>query len=343
MPDWYSHPPLFVAIVFVLIGFVVLLKGADVLVQGAVVCAKRFGLTTAVIGATVVAFGTSLPELMVSVFSNIMAAREGTGGDADGPAAIAIANVIGSNIFNIAMVLGVAAIMRNLPVPRTSLRIDLPLMFLSFIILFVFCLPWNGGEPIIGRIEGAVFFLALIGYTFLSIKLGKVDPDEIEEFDDATSSVGHSVVLIIIGIILLVLGGELTLNGGVNVARAFDMSERVIGLTVMAIGTSLPELATSVQAVRKGETDIAIANILGSNCFNILSILGISALIVPLPVNAGILYWDFWWMLGLCALVVPALVLRRAVGKGTGVILIVGLLVYMSLLVFMPNLGMPNK
>lgn len=343
MPDWYSQPPLIVAIMFVLIGFVVLLKGADVLVQGAVVCAKRFGLTTAVIGATVVAFGTSLPELMVSVFSNVMAAREGTGGNPDGPAAIAIANVIGSNIFNIAMVLGVAAIMRNLPVPRTSLRIDLPLMFLSFVVLFLFCLPWSGGDSVIGRVEGAVFFLALIGYTFLSIKLGKADPDDLDEFNDEAASIGHSIFLIVVGIILLVLGGELTLNGGVNVARAFDMSERVIGLTVMAIGTSLPELATSVQAVRKGETDIAIANILGSNCFNILSILGISALIVPLPVNAGILYWDFWWMLGLCCLVLPAMVLRHAIGKGTGIILIVGLLIYMSLLVLMPDLGMPNS
>ena len=130
MPEWYSHPPLFAAFIFVIVGFVVLLKGADVLVHGSVTCAKRFGLTTAVIGATVVAFGTSLPELMVSVFSNVMAAREGTGGDADGPAAIAIANVVGSNIFNIALVLGVAALMCNLPVARTSLRIDVPLMFL---------------------------------------------------------------------------------------------------------------------------------------------------------------------------------------------------------------------
>ena len=341
MPDWYSQPSLIVAIVFVLIGFVVLLKGADVLVQGAVVCAKRFGLTTAVIGATVVAFGTSLPELMVSVFSNVMAAREGTGGDADGPAAIAIANVVGSNIFNIAMVLGVAALMCNLPVPRTSLRIDLPLMFLSFIVLFLFCIPWGDGVPVIGRIEGGVLFVSLIAYTFLSVKLGKVDPNEVEEFKDDDASIGKSVVLILIGIVLLVVGGELTLNGGVNVARAFDMSERVIGLTVMAIGTSLPELATSVQAVRRGETDIAIANILGSNCFNILSILGISALIVPLPVNAGILYWDFWWMIGLCCLILPALFMRRSLGKGTGIMLIVGLIVYMVLLVVAPGLGVP--
>ncbi len=337
MPTWYSEPHLVVAILCVLAGFYLLLKGADILVEGAVICAKRFGLTTAVIGATVVAFGTSLPELMVSVFSNIMALREGSVGEAEGPAAIAVANVVGSNIFNVGMVLGVAALICVMPVPRTSMRIDLPLMIISFVMLFVFCLPDANGYSEIDQIEGLVLFVGLCLYTYVSIRLGKVDEDEIPEDDG--SSFGKSALKLFIGMVLLAIGGEFTLNGGVNLARDIGMSQRVIGLTVMAIGTSLPELATSIQAARAGETDIAVANILGSNCFNILSILGVSALIMPLPVSAGILYWDFWWMVGICALMLPAMLFRKAIGLPTGIILLLGLTVYVVLLVVLPDLG----
>ena len=340
MPDWYTDPPIAVAILSVLIGFGILLKGADVLVQGAVVSAKRFGLTTAVIGATVVAFGTSLPELMVSVFSNIMASREGLAGSPDGPAAIAVANVIGSNIFNIGMVLAVAALICRMPVPRTSMRIDLPLMLGSYVLLFLFCMPIGDGVALISRLEGGILFVALLLYTYLAVKLGKVDEGDIP--DDNQSTVLSATVKIVIGIILLAVGGELTLNGGVSVAREIGMTDRVIGLTVMAIGTSLPELATSVQAARKGETDIAVANILGSNCFNILSILGVSALIAPLPVNLGILYWDFWWMLGISVVVLPAMFWRRIITWPTGLALLLALSTYMLLLIVMPGLGVPE-
>lgn len=339
MPDWYAEPHIAVAVLCVLVGFAFLLKGADVLVTGAVICAKRFGLTTAVIGATVVAFGTSLPELMVSVFSSIMAIRENMPDNPDGPAAIAVANVIGSNIFNVAMVLGVAALICVMPVPRTSMRIDLPLLLVSFVLLFVFCLPGSDGVARISQIEGLILFIGLGLYTCLSIRMGKVPADEVPE-DDGSSS-GAAGIKIIIGIIMLAIGGELTLNGGVNMAEDIGMSQRVIGLTVMAIGTSLPELATSIQAARAKETDIAVANILGSNCFNILSILGISALIMPLPVNTGILYWDYWWMVGVCALMLPAMLLRHAIGMATGLILLLSLAVYLTLLIVMPELGVP--
>lgn len=341
MPDWYADPHIAVAILCVLMGFGFLLKGADVLVEGAVICAKRFGLTTAVIGATVVAFGTSLPELMVSVFSSIMAQRANVPDDPNGPAAIALANVIGSNIFNVGMVLGVAALICVMPVPRTSMRIDLPLMALSYALLFVFCLPGADGVARISQSEGLILLVGLCMYTYLSIKLGKVPADEVPEDDG--SSFGASSFKIIVGIILLAVGGELTLNGGVNMAEDFGMSQRVIGLTIMAIGTSLPELATSIQAARAGETDIAVANILGSNCFNILSILGISALIMPLPVNEGILFWDYWWMVGVCVLILPAMLFRRAIGKVSGVLLLAGILTYLTLLIVMPELGVPQQ
>jgi cation:H+ antiporter len=239
------------------------------------------------------------------------------------------------------MVLGVAAMICVMPVPRTSMRIDLPLMLFSFALLFVFCLPGADGYATITKVEGAILFICLCLYTYMSIRLGKVSADEVLEDDG--SSFGASAFKIVVGIVLLAIGGELTLNGGVNMAEDIGMSQRVIGLTVMAIGTSLPELATSIQAARKGETDIAVANILGSNCFNILSILGISALITPLPVNEGILYWDYWWMIGVCVLILPAMLLRHAIGKVSGVLLLVAIAVYFTLLIAMPELGVPQQ
>ncbi|NRA38038.1 MAG: calcium/sodium antiporter [Planctomycetes bacterium] len=333
--EWYSDPHIALAIVFVLIGFGVLIKGADVLVNGSVVLARRFGLTTAVIGATVVAFGTSLPELMVSVFS-CLAAKEAGDVSANGPAAIAIANIIGSNIFNVGMVLGVAALICKMPVPRSSIRLDYPLMLGSFVVLYIFCVAFDE-TPRINFYEGLILCAGLIAYTFTAVKLGKVDEGEIPP--DVYQGMGRAIIYIVLGIILLAIGGELTLNGGIKVAEEIGMSKRVIGLTVMAIGTSLPELVTSIQAARKGETDLAVANIIGSNCFNILSILGVSALIMELPVNAAILTWDFWWMLGLCIIILPAMLFKHVIRRPTAIILVLSLMTYISLLIIMPNLG----
>lgn len=331
MPAWYSQPHPVLALVFVVIGFATLIKGADLLVMGAVALARRWDLSAAVIGATIVAFGTSLPELVVTLGSGIKAIQAGQGGDPDGPAAIAIGNIVGSNIFNIGAILGIAALVRALPVPPSTLRLDYPLMMLALLMLVAFSQPWGGGAAVIGRGEGAILVLGLIAFTVIAVRTGKIDPDEIPVAPD--HGIAASIGLIGLGVVLLALGGEISLTGGIAIARSFDLSDRVIGVTVMAIGTSLPELATSIQAVRRGHTDIAVSNVVGSNIFNVFCIGGVTAMILPLPIATGSLDWDYWWMLGFGVVLLPLLINGevRRVTRLEGALLLTGLVVYVTL------------
>jgi cation:H+ antiporter len=328
MPDWYLHPPLLLAVFMVLAGFALLIKGADLMVAGAVALARRFGLSPAVIGATVVAFGTSLPELMVSLFSAVAAAREGSLGSADGPAAIAVANVVGSNIFNIGAVLGLSALFAALPVSLSSKRIDYPWCLGSTLLLIGLSLPLTG-SPMIVRVEGVILVACLVGYIWANFRSGPGQELPDVEGQSAVSAIG----LVALGLMMLAAGGDVTLNGALSVARdGFGLSERVIGLTVMAIGTSLPELVTSVQAARRGQSAMAVANVLGSNCFNTFCIIGVSALVVPLPVSHETLWWDYLWMMGFCLAILPAMLLRGRLSRPNGAVLLVGVLVYVGLL-----------
>ncbi|MDA3960129.1 MAG: calcium/sodium antiporter [Planctomycetota bacterium] len=333
MPEWYNHPHLLVAVVFIIVGFAALIKGADLLVAGAVTIAKRWGLPPAVIGATIVAFGTSLPELVVTLGSGLKAIQAGQGGNPNGPAAIAIGNVVGSNIFNIGAILGITAMVRAVPVPKSSLRLDYPLMMVSLAALVVFSVPWGGGPAIIGRLEGLVLVLGLVAFTFFAIRGGKVDPADLPADDGLGRGVLGSTALILGGIVLLAVGGEVSLTGAITVARALHMSDRVIGVTVMAIGTSLPELATSIQAVRKGHTEIAVSNVIGSNIFNVLCIVGLTALVLPLPVADSTLHWDYWWMMGFGVVLLPILVngCVRQVTRIEGVLLAIAVVTYVVL------------
>jgi cation:H+ antiporter len=317
------------------VGFWVLLKGADLLVAGAVSIAQRTGLSPAVIGATVVAFGTSLPELVVSVVSSVQANVTGETGRAD----IAISNVVGSNIFNIGAILGISALMRRLPVPASSLRLDYPLMVAAFVFLVLFSIPWDGGAGRIYWWQGAIFVGGLIAFTVMSVKLGKVDTDEVAEAGGDGRSVGSAIGLIVIGILMLAGGGEVTLTGAVKLAELAGMTERVIGLTVVAIGTSLPELATSIQSARKGHTEIAVANVIGSNIFNVLCIVGVASLILELPVNRGTVGWDYLWMMGFAIVLLPMMLSGRVIGRPAAVVLLVMLVTYVTLLIVAPSLS----
>ncbi|MHC5067016.1 MAG: calcium/sodium antiporter [Planctomycetota bacterium] len=331
MPTWYTDPHIIVAVLFILGGFWTLLKGADLLVEGAVAIAGRTGLSPAVIGATVVAFGTSLPELVVTMGSNIKAIQGGQGGDPNGPAAMALGNVVGSNIFNVGAILGLSALVRTLPVARSTMRIDLPLMLMALSALVVFSWPWSGGVAEISRGEGALLFAGLLAFTVIAIKVDHLDEAEAEERSHHAHSMVGAFALVAVGVVMLAVGGEVSLTGALKVATDLGMSERVIGLTVMAIGTSLPELATSIQAVRRGQADIAVANVVGSNIFNVLCIVGLSALILPLPVAQGALHWDYWWMLGINLLLVPIFLRGRSVTRVEGIGLLVILLTYVAL------------
>lgn len=260
-----------VPILLILAGLVVLTLGAELLVRGSSSAALRFGVSPLVVGLTVVAFGTGSPEFVVS----LTAAFEGNSG-------IALGNIIGSNISNIALILGIAALVRPLTVKAEILRREMPVLVAASGLLWLFVYD---GE--MSRVEGGILVAAAVVYTVLIYWLSrqKVKKEVLEEFEDAIEMTGKNPIvdaaLIVGGLGLLVLGANVLLNGSVSIAKSFGISDLVIGLTIVAIGTSLPELATSAVAAYKNEPDIAFGNAIGSNILNILAILGLTALIQP--------------------------------------------------------------
>ncbi|MBU0707334.1 calcium/sodium antiporter [Patescibacteria group bacterium] len=255
-----------------IIGFVILLKGADWLVEGASSVAKRFGISGIVIGLTIVSFGTSAPELLVNVIASIQGNNE-----------LAIGNILGSNLSNIFLILGIAAIIYPLKLTSNTTWKEIPLSLLAVV---VFSLMVNdrlvdGNDfSVLGRIDGFVllaFFVIFIYYTF---GIGKVQGEKQDHHKEYPS--WKAVLMMLGGMIGLALGGKWVVDGAMAIAEKFGMSEAFIGLTIVAIGTSLPELATSVVAAMKKKVDIAVGNVVGSNIFNILWILGLSAVIKPL-------------------------------------------------------------
>ena len=249
------------------VGFVFLVKGADWFVEGAAGIAKKLGIPQLVIGLTIVAMGTSMPEAAVSITSAL-----------SGSAGISIGNVVGSNILNILIILGITAVLTNVRIQKTTFRYEIPFMIGITIILMGFGITGNQ----ITFLEGILFwllFLIFLGYLFVISKKGSVqDEEEIKELP-----LWKGVLGIIIGGILVVKGSDLAVEGETEIARYFGMSERFIVLTIVAFGTSLPELVTSVTAARRGNADIAIGNIVGSNIFNILFVIGTTALICNVP------------------------------------------------------------
>lgn len=259
-------------------GFLPLIYGANLLVDSASALAKRFNIPNIVIGLTIVAFGTSAPELVVNVFS---AASGNTG--------LALGNVLGSNIFNIAAILGISAIIYPLSVKSSTTWIEVPLTVLAAVMVFILAsdqLFTSASDSFISRIDGIIlliFFLIFLAYTYQMIRKGDFS-DDLPVKDMAPVK---AVFLVIAGIALLIGGGRMIVYSATEVAAMWGMSERIIGLTIVSIGTSLPELATSVVAARKKNTDIAVGNIVGSNIFNIFLILGSTAVIMPVAFQAA--------------------------------------------------------
>jgi len=262
-----------VNILWITLGFILLIKGADFLVDGASSVAKKFHIPEIIIGLTVVSIGTSMPELFVSITSAI-----------EGYADMAVGNVVGSNICNLFLILGLSTVIKSIEFKKETRLIEMPLTLAVTIILFIMC---NIGGNIT-RVEGiilSIFFIAFIGYTiYMSRKGEKFNPETETHAMQVVDkvSVPKSIAFIILGIIGLKFGGDFVVDNSVIVAQMLGISEKVISLTIIAIGTSLPELVTSVMAAIKGDSDIAIGNILGSNIFNILLILGVSAIIAPI-------------------------------------------------------------
>lgn len=262
-------------------GLAGLLIGGTLLVQGAVAIASRLGVSPLLIGLVLVGFGTSTPELLTS----LSAAFAGAPG-------IATGNVVGSNIANILLILGITAVLRPMAMARDMLLRDGSVMMLASIIVVPMLLSGN-----IGRGEGTLLCALLAGYLIYSVRSGSVAPDDLPDLTDAAPML-QSVLLFVVGLGLTLLGAQLLVSGASGYARLYGISEAVIGVTIVAVGTSLPELVTSIIAARKGQSDLALGNIVGSNIFNILGILGITALVHPLDVPIEIAEFDQWIMLG---------------------------------------------
>lgn len=271
-------------IILLIVGFVVLILGADWLVDGATSVGIRAKLSPLIIGLTIVAFGTSLPELIINIFSC-----------AKGSSGLAIGNIVGSNIMNILFILGVASLIYPIDVSRISIRRDIPVGFFATLALFVFA-NFTGKGLTVSWIEGIVLLLCAAGYLFLTMKKNESPSTEVEAVQ-IPMPWWKTILFLVIGIVGLYVGGELVSNNAQIIAKAWGMSESMIGLTVVAMATSLPELITSIVAATKKNAGIAIGNVLGSNILNIFVVLGVSSLITPLQfdsklnITLGILFF----------------------------------------------------
>lgn len=262
------------SIFLIIIGFAFLIVSADILVDGSSGMAKKFHIPEIIIGLTIVSIGTSMPELFVSITSAL-----------EGYSDMAIGNIIGSNLSNLLLILGLSALIKPVIFQKETRLYEIPMCLFFTIIFMLFCNFQNN----ITRIEAIILlilFCIFLGYTiFMGIKESKNNESKIDEKDNKKNSTIKNIILIILGVIGLKVGGDLTVNHAVNVANYFHISEKIISLTILAVGTSLPELVTSVMAAIKGNSDIAIGNIIGSNIFNILLIIGASAVINPIQYN----------------------------------------------------------
>ena len=261
----------FIAVLKVIIGFVLLYFGGDWLVNGGVSLARRFRISPLVIGLTIVAFGTSAPELLVSMTSAIK-----------GSAGIAMGNVLGSNVANIGLILGLTAMLCPIITRNSRIIANGLVMIAASVLVLLFSL--NNG---ISRIEGLILFISIVAFTVISIYTGRTRKDDMPESDapDREMKAVWATLLIILACLMLSFGADFMVDGATVLAQAIGVSDKVIGLTVVALGTSLPELAASVAAALKKEMDISIGNIIGSNIFNLLCVLGVSASIRPISFN----------------------------------------------------------
>ncbi|MEB2774971.1 calcium/sodium antiporter [Algoriphagus sp. D3-2-R+10] len=303
------------------LGLVILLYGGKILVDGASAMAVKLGMSAGLIGMTVVAFGTSAPELLVSVNAALK-------GNSD----ISIGNVIGSNIANIALVLGISGIFYPILIKRSHIRVDY-LVTLLMSILF-YGLGYNG---LIGFWEGILLFglfIAFNVYLFKSPDVNLIDNTEVEEEIEQVKNYSWfaSIALFVGGVVGLYFGSELLVTNAVKISREFGVSERIIGVTIIAIGTSLPELITSIIAALSKRTDLALGNILGSNIMNILSIIGLTAIIKPIGVSQEFIDSDFLWMLGITLLLFVLMRTKMRISKVEGSLLLLSYFAYLYFL-----------
>jgi cation:H+ antiporter len=317
-----------VYILFV-VGFVLLIKGADWLVSGSASVAKKYNISDLVIGLTIVSMGTSMPELIVNILASTSGASE-----------IAIGNVVGSNIANILLILGVAAFIYPLTIKESTVMSQIP-----FSIIAILLVAFAANAPIfnpdyslmISRLDGVVFILFFALFMVYIIKLAREGrADMIEEAPDKVLPMGKSILFVLLGMVGLFLGGKWVVDGAIKIAEQFGLSQNLIGLTIVAIGTSLPELVTSAMAAYRKNTDIAVANVIGSNIFNLLWVLGISAMISPMKYDP-LVNTDIIVLLVATCLIIFSLMTGRAknqIGKPTGIFFLACYIAYTAFLIY---------
>ncbi len=273
----FATGSMLINIVLLVMGLVVVLKGADWLTDGAVNIASRFGVSQMVIGLTIVAMGTSMPELCVSMVSALKGTPD-----------LAVGNVVGSNTLNTLLIVGCSALVAPIMVKRSSVRRDIPFAVLASLLMLIFCL--DGG---IDRLDATLLFILFAVFMFVTVKYGK---NEGTEAKTTAAPLGKATLLLVVGLVCLILGSNLFVDNASFIASTLGVSDAVIGLTIVAGGTSLPELATSMVSAKKGNSDIAIGNVIGSNVFNILMIIGVTGLVKPMHIK-GITSLDLIVML----------------------------------------------
>lgn len=298
--------------IYLIIGLGLLYVGAQTLIRGGAALALRLGLSSLAVGLTVIAYGTSSPEMVVSAQATL-----------SGNGAISLGNVIGSNICNILLILGLAAAIAPVSAHVQVIRREIPIMIAASVL--VMGLLWDGA---LGRLDGALLLAAVIAYTFLTLRdARRAHAASVEkEFKDempATRGLGAGAAagLVVLGLGILILGSHLFVDGAVRLAQGWGISQAVIGLTIVAVGTSLPELATSVVASLKGDSDVAVGNVVGSNIFNLLGILGVAALLHPLD-GTDISRIDLGVMLAAAVLLLPLAQVRGKVGRAEGILML---------------------
>ena len=303
-----------IELVLLVLGFVMLIKGADIFVEGAAGIATKFGIPQLVIGLTIVAMGTSAPEAAVSITAAFK-------GNAD----ITIGNVVGSNILNILVILGITAVIVAVAVQQSTIRYEIPFVILVTVVLLVM----GAMDGSVGRLDGVVLwvlFLIYLGYLFMMAKKNKE-----EEETQKQEPVWKLLLFVVVGIALIIIGADVSVDAASEIARVIGLSERFIGLTIVALGTSLPELCTSVVAAKKGKADLAIGNIVGSNIFNILFVVGTTALIVPVPFNPEFIV-DTAVVVIASVLLWACVVRQKKLTRPAGVIMLVGYVAYFAYL-----------
>ena len=320
MDKFISNAPFVLVLVFLVIGFVLLIKGADFFVEGSSSVAKRLHVPSIIIGLTIVAMGTSLPETAVSVSASIAGNNE-----------LAVSNVVGSNIFNLMVVIGVCAMIATVNVAKETIQRDIPLSLVCAGLLLLFGIIGVGDKTgmTLGHFDGVIFLIVFAGYIFSMIKIAlkaskegkKVDIEGGSDEDIKLISVPKSIVFIVGGAAAIAIGGDVTVDAAARIASDLGMSQTLIGLTIVSIGTSLPELVTSIVAARKNEVDMALGNAIGSNVFNILMVLGIASAISPIT----IIYEN---IIDLCVLIVFTVCVwlfsgtRKKIGKIEGLCMV---------------------